>query len=89
VIEVLPGGPADKAGLRGQQRTVRVGSIEFPAGGDVITAVNGEELMNADQLNKLITYEGRAGDQLVFTLLRDGRELIVVVKLEIIDRGDQ
>ena len=88
VIEVLPGSPADKAGLRGQQRTVRVGSIEFPAGGDVITAVNGEELMNAEQLNKLITYEGRAGDQLEFTLLRDGRELKAVVTLEILDRGE-
>jgi S1-C subfamily serine protease len=85
VIEVLPGSPADKADLRGSQRTVNVGSFEFPAGGDVITAVNGDRLVNAEQLNLLITYEGQAGDQLEFTLLRDGREMNAIVTLEILD----
>ena len=88
VIDVLPGSPADKAGLQGRQGSVQVGSIEFPAGGDVITAVNGEELINAEQLNKLITYEGQAGDQIEFSLLRDGREMKAVVTLEILGRGD-
>jgi S1-C subfamily serine protease len=85
VIEVLPGSPADKAGLRGSQRTVNVGSIEFSAGGDVITAVNGVQLMNAEQLNLLITYEGQAGDQLDFTLLRDGHKMNVTVTLDLLD----
>ena len=85
VIDVLPGSPADKAGLRGSQRTVNVGSIEFSAAGDVITAVNGVQLMNAEQLNLLITYEGQAGDQLDFTLLRDGQEMNVTVTLELLD----
>jgi len=85
VVEVLPGSPADKAGLRGSQRTMTLGSTEFPAGGDVIVAVDGVPLMNAEQLNKLITYEGNAGDQLEFNLLRDGREMSVTVTLEILD----
>ncbi len=85
VIEVLPGSPADKAGLLGSQRTVILGSIEFPAGGDVITAVNGDPLTNAEQLSVLVTYEGEAGDQLEFTLLRDGREMNVTVTLEILN----
>jgi S1-C subfamily serine protease len=85
VIGVLPGGPADNAGLRGSQRTVNLGSTEFPAGGDVITAVNGDRLTNAEELNLLVTYEGQAGDQLEFTLLRDGQELNVTVTLKILD----
>jgi S1-C subfamily serine protease len=85
VIEVLSGSPADKAGFQGSKRTVNVGSLEFPAGGDVITAVDGVRLANAEQLNTLITYEGKAGDQLEFTLLRDGREMKVTVTLEILD----
>ena len=85
VVEVLPGSPADKAGLRGSQRTLNLGSFEFPAGGDVITAVDGVRLTNAEQLNLLITYEGEAGDQLEFTLLRDGGEMNVIVTLEILD----
>jgi S1-C subfamily serine protease len=85
VVDVFPGSPADKAGLRGSQRKVDLGSIEFRAGGDVITAVNGVPLRNAEQLNLLITYEGEPGDQLEFTLLRDGLPMIVTVTLEIID----
>ena len=85
VIEVLPGSPADKAGLRGSQQSVNIGSVEFPAGGDVITAVNGEPLENAERLSVLITYEGKAGDQLDFTVLRDGQEIIIPVILEIIN----
>jgi S1-C subfamily serine protease len=85
VIEVISGSSAEKAGFQGSQRTVNVGSIEFPAGGDVITAVDGVRLANAEQLNSLITYEGKAGDQLEFTLLRDGREMKVTVTLEILD----
>lgn len=85
LIDVLPGSPADKAGLLGSQRTVVIGSVEFPAGGDVITAVDGEPVENAEQLSVLVTYEGKAGDQLDFTILRDGRESIIPVTLEIIN----
>ena len=85
MIDVLPESPADKAGIRGSQRTVKVGSIEFPAGGDVLISVNDERLSNAEQLNKLVTYEGQAGDQLEFYLLRDGREIKATVTLEIRD----
>ena len=85
VVEVLPGSPADKAGLRGKQRTVKLSSFEFPAGGDVITAVNGVPLVNTEQLNLLITYEGEVGDRLDFTLLRDGEEMNVTVTLEILE----
>lgn len=85
VIDVLPGSPADKAGLRGSQRTVTIGSTEFPAGGDVITAVDGVPLKNAEQLSALVTYEGQVGDYLLLTLLRDGREMNATVTLEILD----
>jgi S1-C subfamily serine protease len=85
VIDVLPGSPADKAGIRGSQRTVKVGSIEFPAGGDVLMSVNDERLSNAEQLNKLVTYEGQAGDRLEFKVLRDGHEMKATVTLEIIN----
>jgi S1-C subfamily serine protease len=85
VIEVLPGSPAEKSGIRGSRRTVKLGSNEFPAGGDVITAVDGVPITNVEELNALITYEGKAGDQLEFILLRNGREMSVTVTLEILD----
>ncbi len=84
IVEVLPGSPADKAGLRGAQRTVTVGSTNFPAGGDVITAVDGQKLINAEQLNALITYERMEGDEFELMVLRDGQEMKVNVTLEIL-----
>ena len=69
VVDVLPGSPADKAGLRGRQGTVKLSSFEFPTGGDVITTVNGVPLANTEQLNLLITYEGQVGDRSVHHVL--------------------
>ncbi len=42
VIEAVPGGPADRAGIRGGDRTVRLGNTRIPLGGDIITAINSE-----------------------------------------------
>ncbi len=84
IIEVTPGSPADRAGLQGSQSTVTIGSTNFPAGGDVITAVDGEKLINTEQLNALITYERMEGDQFELTLLRDGQEMKVTVTLELL-----
>jgi len=85
VIGVLPNSPAGKAGLRGSQRTITIGSTDFPAGGDVIIAVNGEEINTAEQLSAIITYEGKEGDKFDFTILRDGEEMNSTVILEILD----
>ncbi|MDT0265461.1 trypsin-like peptidase domain-containing protein [Streptomyces sp. DSM 44915] len=56
---VVPGGPADEAGVRD---------------GDVITAVDGDRVRDADELIIRIRSH-RPGDELVLTVERDGREL--------------
>ena len=48
VIEVAPGGPADKAGVRGGNRRAQIGNNIVIVGGDVIVSVNGAQVQDAD-----------------------------------------
>src|SRR5574341_486922 len=41
VEEVVSGGPADRAGLHGGKRTIVVGRMRFPTGGDIIVSIDG------------------------------------------------
>lgn len=50
VLEVAPGGPADRAGLRGT-RTISDGILEL---GDLIVAIDGVEISSADELAQAI-----------------------------------
>lgn len=83
VLTVVPGSPADKAGLRGSNRAVPVGSLELQAGGDVIIAVDGGSIESAQQLSEIITYQSMAGDTLSIAIIRDGTEMSVDVVLEL------
>ena len=84
IIDVLPGSPADKAGIRGSTGVVTLGPIDFETGGDVITAVNGEALTSVEQLNLLVSYESRAGEELKLDALRDGEAITLTLTLEVI-----
>lgn len=83
VLDVQPNGPADKAGLRGSQTTVPVGTLQMRAGGDVIVGVNGVKITNTQQLSSLVTYESMVGETLEVAILRSGEDLTVEVLLEL------
>jgi len=53
VLSVAQDGPADKAGLQGSDKTLKVNGEEFQLGGDIITAINGQPVK---EMNDLITY---------------------------------
>ena len=63
---IVKGGPADKAGLKDK---------------DIITAVNGTKVGAAGSLSNLIG-EYKPGDTVQLTVIRDGKEIAVNVKLE-------
>jgi S1-C subfamily serine protease len=48
VIEVTPGGPADKAGMRGGNKKAQIGNNIIRVGGDVITSLNDTPVKDAD-----------------------------------------
>ncbi len=55
LAEVIPGGPADEAGLKGGDEKVRFQGIPYQAGGDTILAVNGRQVVEPDDLARFIS----------------------------------
>jgi S1-C subfamily serine protease len=69
VLQVTPGSPAERAGLRGIRR--------LPTGlelGDVIVGIAGQTIKDYDDLYNTLD-QHRAGEKLVFKLVRDGKSL--------------
>lgn len=80
IMEIVPNGPADKAGLRGGNRQVQVGNSLIIIGGDVITELNSEKVNSSDDLIRTIR-DHRPGDNIKLKILRDGRFLRINVIL--------
>ncbi|NLH07091.1 MAG: PDZ domain-containing protein [Chloroflexi bacterium] len=81
IVEVIAGGPAADAGLRGAREIVSVNGIAVPVGGDVIVEVAGEPIETFDELLTIVANHD-PGDVLPLTVLRDGERLSVEVQLE-------
>ena len=81
VIEVTPGGPADKAGLKGGNRQFQVGNFLLIVGGDVITRIDQLEITDADELIKHLR-ERKPGESINLTVLRDGKLRNIQVSLQ-------
>ncbi|MGE5378832.1 MAG: S1C family serine protease [Bacteroidota bacterium] len=79
VASVTPGGPADKAGIRGGSKPTSIQSVQ--AGGDVITAIDGQPVATFDQLLSYLITSKSPGDNVVLTILRDGKTQDVTVTL--------
>ena len=80
ISEVIEGGPAEEAGLRGGDRRIEFQGRPVRVGGDVITAIDGEELVGESDLSRLIA-EYNPGDEVTLDIIRDGDEEQVEVTL--------
>lgn len=72
VAQVARGGPADKAGIRGGRRTVAIGRYRFRTGGDIIVALDGQDVSSALDINRTL-YKKRPGETVEVTFYR-GRD---------------
>lgn len=81
VTRVLPGSPAEKAGIRGGDRIVSVGSEQLIVGGDVIVELDGKPITTGEQI--LTDFQHRhVGDTMQFTIVRGSVRSHVSVLLE-------
>ena len=80
VQDVVPGGPADKAGIHGGGQETRFQSSSFRPGGDVITKVGGKPVQHADDLSALIA-EYDPGQDVQLEIHRDGAAKTLTVTL--------
>ena len=81
VLDVTAGGPADKAGVQGGSRWARVGRYQFPVGGDVITAVDGQPVDGLEALTVYLEGEKAVGDSVELTIIRDEETITIPVTL--------
>lgn len=81
VATVVPGGPAARAGLRGPRHIIEVGGEQYGVGGDIVLAIDGRAVIQADELAVYLESETQVGDTVVLTVLRDGRQLAVPVSV--------
>ncbi len=82
IVNVVEGSPAEKAGLKGSDETREVDGVEYPFGGDVILAVDGNVVRQIDDILIHLQRYKSVGDEMVLEVLRDGRVTNFVVELE-------
>jgi S1-C subfamily serine protease len=80
VQDVVNGGPADEAGIEAGDTQVTVGGRQIVAGGDVITAVDGEPVAGMDDVAAAVNAK-RPGEEIDLELIRDGETQEVTVTL--------
>ncbi len=80
LAEVVPGGPAEKAGLEGGDKEVKFQAGKYRTGGDVILEVQGHEVVRPDDLARLVASK-KPGEEVTMTVLRDGEKRQVEVTL--------
>ncbi len=78
---VTPNGPADQAGLRGGNKEASIRSIPVRTGGDIILSIDGESLRDFDAMITYLVNRTTVGQVVTLTILRDGKEMQVQVKL--------
>jgi putative serine protease PepD len=81
IARVAPSSPADRAGLRGAQRRVRVGNYMFAVGGDIILAVDDQKIKTVDDLTAFLDENKKAGEEVRVDFLRDGKRMSAVARL--------
>ncbi len=78
VVSVVPGGPAEKAGVKAAE----VDESGTPtAAGDIITGIDGKSITRMDELISYLSSSTQPGETVTLTVLRNGQEAQVKVTL--------
>jgi S1-C subfamily serine protease len=80
IVKVAPGGAAERAGLRGGNERAYLGNIPIMLGGDLIVAINGENIQDQQDLAQVMNAH-RAGDTVKVTVYRGKQKLDLNVTL--------
>jgi S1-C subfamily serine protease len=80
IVQVVPGGAADRAGLQGGNERAFLGNVPIMVGGDLIVAIDGEKVQDQQDLAQLMN-KHRAGDTVRITVYRGKKKLDVDVTL--------
>jgi S1-C subfamily serine protease len=80
IIRVVPGGAAERAGLKGGTERAYLGNTPIMVGGDLIVAIDGQDVQDQQELSRIMNNH-RAGDSVKITIYRGKRRMDVEVTL--------
>jgi len=80
IVQAVPDGSADRAGLRGGSERAYLGNTPIMIGGDLIVAIDGEKVESQQTLAQVMNRH-RAGDTVKVTVFRGKKKLEVPVAL--------
>jgi S1-C subfamily serine protease len=75
ILSAVPGGPAAQAGVQGGDRVMQFGRFRLPVGGDVLTAIDDQQLQTSRDLTMYLDTQTEVGQRVTLTVVRDGTEL--------------
>ena len=79
VVEIVPGGPSDKAGIRAGNQPTSVSGLY--SGGDLIIKVDQLDILEFSDLLSYMMLNKKPGDTMDVTVLRDGEEKTISITL--------
>ena len=81
VIEIVPDGPAAKAGLQGSEDTFELEGLELPVGGDVIVSIDGAPVETIDDVIAFLVGKTIPDQTVTMDIIRGGEQQQITVKL--------
>jgi S1-C subfamily serine protease len=81
VLQVVPGGAAESAGLRGGNERAYLGNTPIMVGGDLIVGINGERIEDAQDLSHAMN-NLKAGDTITVNIWRGKKKMDLKVTLQ-------
>ena len=81
VVEAIPRGPADKAGIRGGSKRVVIDNMPLKVGGDIIIGIDNVDIRGRIDILLYLERNVRVGETVTLKIIRDGETLNVDVKV--------
>jgi S1-C subfamily serine protease len=81
IATVVPEGPGEDAGLRGGSERRLLNGFPVRLGGDIVVKIDDRDVRSADDLVRVVSERLAPGQVVRFTVLRDGRRMVVPVRL--------
>ncbi len=80
IVQVVPGGAAARAGLKGGTERAYLGNIPITIGGDLIVSIDDQDVQDQQELSRIMNSH-RAGDTVKITFYRGKKKMDVQVTL--------
>ncbi|MEM3713007.1 MAG: trypsin-like peptidase domain-containing protein [Thermoproteota archaeon] len=81
IQDVSPGGPSEKAGLRGGNKTITILGMEIKIGGDLLISIDGYPVRSNDDIAMILEEYTYPGKTVNLTIVRNNRVMIIPVTL--------